>query len=162
MNDKRSRETFASATANDREIVMTRVFGASRRAVFAAFTNPELVKRWLLGPDGWSMPICEIDLRTGGSFRYVWRNDTAGHEFGLFGTYREIVPPERIVHAERYDDPSMPPGDTIVTTTFDERHGATTVTMVVSYESKKRRDEALESGMERGVVASFDRLAAML
>ncbi len=141
---------------------MTRVFAAPRRAVFAAFTNPEFVKRWLLGPDGWSMPICDIDLRPGGTLRYRWRNDAAGHEFGLVGTYREIVPPERIVHAERFDDPAMANGEAIVTTTFDELDGATTVTMVVSYESKRLRDDALASGMERGVAASFDRLAALL
>ena len=80
-------------TPGDREIVMTRVFDAPRELVFDAHTKPELVKRWLLGPDGWSMPVCEIDLRVGGAYRYVWRRDTDGTEMGMGGVYREIVPP---------------------------------------------------------------------
>jgi uncharacterized protein YndB with AHSA1/START domain len=148
-------------TPNDREIVITRVFDAPRDLVFEAFTDPELIKRWLLGPDGWSMPVCEVDLRVGGMLRYLWRNDAEGHEFGMTGVYREIVRPERIVHVEKYDE-AWYPGEALVTETFVEREGATTFTMTVTYESRAARDTALESGMERGIAASYDRLAEVL
>src|SRR6267378_5192290 len=88
----------------DREIVITRVFDAPRKLVFDAFTKPELVKQWLLGPDGWSMPVCEIDLKVGGKYRYVWRRDNDGTEMGMRGVFREIVAPERIVHTEKFDE----------------------------------------------------------
>jgi len=161
MNQAESKSKLELTTPGDREIVMARVFDKPRQLVFEAFTKPELLQRWLLGPDGWAMPICEVDLRAGGAFRYVWRNDADGREFGLIGTYREVVPPERIVHVERFDDPAMP-GDAQVTTSFVERGATTTVTMTVLYESAEVRDMALESGMDRGVSASFDRLAGIL
>ena len=148
-------------TPNDREIVMTRVFDAPRDLVFEAFTEPELIKRWLLGPEGWSMPVCEIDLRVGGTIRYLWRNEADGSEFGLTGVYREIVRPERTVHVEKYDE-AWYPGEAVVTGTFDEREGATTFTMTVTYESRAARDTALQSGMERGITASYARLADLL
>src|SRR5947199_8947203 len=92
----------------DREIVLTRVFDAPRRLVFDALTKPELVRRWLLGPPGWSMVVCEIDLKVGGAYRYVWRHDRDGSEFGMRGVYREIVPPERLVNTESFDRPWYP------------------------------------------------------
>lgn len=141
----------------DREIVMTRIFKAPRALVFDAFTKPELIARWLLGPDGWVMTVCEVDLKPGGTFHYVWRNDSEDKEFGLTGEYREIAAPARIVHAERFDQ-SWYPGDAIVTTTFVESDGMTTVTLLSSFDSREIRDGALESGMETGVAASFDRL----
>jgi uncharacterized protein YndB with AHSA1/START domain len=82
----------------DREIVMTRVFDASRERVFDAFTKPEIVKQWLLAPDGWSLAVCEIDLRVGGAFRYVWRNGADGQEFVVSGVYTEITRAARVVH----------------------------------------------------------------
>src|SRR6266566_1501711 len=85
-------------TRGDREIVITRVFDAPRSLVFEAFTKPELVKQWLLGPEGWSMPVCEIDLRVGGKYRYVWRH-VKGQEMGMGGEFREIVPTESGVAA---------------------------------------------------------------
>ena len=148
------------ATPTDREIVMTRVFDAPRRLVFDAHTKPELVKRWLLGPPGWSMPVCEIDLRVGGTYRYVWRNDQ-GTEMGMGGVYREIVPPERLVATEKFDQ-SWYPGEALDTTVLVEQDGRTTLTLTVLYESRAARDAVLESGMERGVEASYDRLAALL
>ena len=95
------------STRGEREIVMTRAFAAPRTLVFDAFTKPELVKRWLLGPDGWSLPVCEIDLRVGGTYRYVWRH-TNGQEMGMGGVYREIVVPERIVSTEKFDQSWYP------------------------------------------------------
>jgi uncharacterized protein YndB with AHSA1/START domain len=145
----------------EREIVMKRTFGAPRALVFDAFTKPELIRRWLLGPDGWTMTVCDVDLRPGGAFHYVWRNETEDREFGLNGEYREIAAPERVVHAERFDQ-SWYPGDAVVTTTFAGDSRTTAVTMTMSFDSREVRDGALESGMEKGVSASFDRLATIL
>jgi uncharacterized protein YndB with AHSA1/START domain len=145
----------------DREIVMTRVFDAPRKLVFDAFTKPELLKQWLLGPPGWSMPVCEIDLRIGGRYRYVWRRDTDGTEMGCGGVYREIVPPERLVHTEQFDNPWYP-GESLITTVLDEQRGKTTLTARMLYESRDARDGILKSGMESGVAASYDRLAELL
>src|SRR6266567_3677248 len=112
----------------EREIVMTRVFDAPRKLVFDAFAKPELLRRWLLGPPGWSMPVCEIDLRVGGAYRYVWRRDKDGTEMGMGGVYREIVAPERVVATEKFDQ-SWYPGEavgTFVLVEQDERaHGLT-------------------------------------
>jgi uncharacterized protein YndB with AHSA1/START domain len=147
-------------TPSDREIAMTRVFDAPRRLVFDAHTKPELVKRWLLGPPGWTMPVCEIDLRVGGSYRYVWHGQN-GSEMGMRGIYREIVPAERIVCTESFDDPWYE-GEAVGTTVFVERGGKTTLTTTVLYASKEVRDAVLKSPMEQGVAASFDRLADLL
>ncbi|MBD5657080.1 MAG: SRPBCC domain-containing protein, partial [Candidatus Eremiobacteraeota bacterium] len=108
MNHPKNERRLQVATPSDREIVMTRIFDASRDLVFDAFTTPEWIRRWLLGPPGWSMPICEVDLRVNGPFRYVWRNDADGTTFGVGGVYREIVRPERIVHVEKFDEPWYP------------------------------------------------------
>jgi uncharacterized protein YndB with AHSA1/START domain len=148
-------------TTNDCEIVMTRTFDAPRAAVFDAFTKPELIRRWLLGPDGWSMPVCEVDLRVDGTFHYVWRNDADGQEFGLHGTYRAISPGERIEHVGNFDQPWYP-DDSTTTTAFAEHDGSTTVTMTQRFVSRQARDVALESGMTGGVAESFDRLESVL
>lgn len=142
----------------EREIVMTRAFAAPRQLVFDAFTKPELVQRWLLGPDGWSMPVCEIILQPGGVARHRWRNDTDGREFGMHGTFREVNAPARFVRTETFDDPDMDSGEAIVDTTFVEQNGTTIVTMTITYPSRAVRDMALQSGMDRGVAASYDRL----
>jgi len=148
-------------TPSDREIAMTRVFNAPRRLVFDALTKPELVKRWLLGPPGWSMPVCEIDLRLGGKYRYVWRQDSDGTEMGMGGVYREIVKPERIVATEKFDQ-AWYPGDAVGTVRLVEQGGKTTLTQTVLYDSKETRDAVLKSPMESGVSASYDRLADVL
>jgi uncharacterized protein YndB with AHSA1/START domain len=114
-------------TQGDREIVMTRALDAPRRLVFDAFTKSELVKLWLLGPAGWSMPICEIDLRVGGAYRYVWRRDSDGSEMGMGGVYREIAAPERLVATEKFEQPWYP-GEAVGTTVLAEQGGKTTIT----------------------------------
>lgn len=144
----------------DREIVMTRVFDAPRRLVFDALTKPELVKQWLLGPPGWRMPVCEIDLKVGGAYRYVWRH-TNGKEMGMGGVYREIVPQERLVCTELFDE-AWYPGESLITTTLVEQGGKTTLTTTMRYVSQEARDAILKSGMESGVAASYDRLAELL
>ncbi len=148
-------------TRGDREIVITRAFDAPRKLVFDAFTKPALVKQWLLGPDGWSMPVCEIDLKVGGKYRYVWRRDKDGTEMGMGGVYREIVTPERIVATEKFDQ-SWYPGEAVGTFVLIEQAGKTTLTEAILYESREARDAVLKSGMEKGVVASYDRLAKLL
>lgn len=153
-------ESFKLATRGDREIVMTRDFDAPRRMVFGALTKPELVKRWLLGPPGWTMPVCEIDPRVGGAYRFQWRGPD-GTEMGTRGVCREIVPPERFVTTERFDDPWYP-GEALVTYVLDERGGITTLTLTVLYESREARDGVLKSGMEKGVAMSYDRLEQLL
>src|SRR5436309_10857145 len=132
-------------TPTDREIAMTRVFNAPRRLVFAALTRPELVKRWLLGPPGWSMPVCEIDLRVGGKYRYVWRRDSDGTDMGMGGVYREIVAPERLVATERFDQ-AWYPGEALNTLVLVEKEGRTTLTQTTRYETRAARDAGSESG----------------
>jgi len=145
----------------DREIVMMREFNAPKRMVFDALTKPELVKKWLLGRDGWSMPVCEIDLRVGGKYRYVWRRDSDGKEMGMGGVYREIVKNERIVSTELFDD-AWYPGEALLTTTFAESGGKTTMSTVILYESRGARDGVMKSDMERGVGLSYDRLEKLV
>ena len=149
------------STRGDREIVMTRQFNAPRQMVFDAFTKPDLIKRWLLGPDGWSMPVCEVDLRIGGKYRYVWRKDGGSEEMGMSGVFREIDKPVRIVNTEKFDQPWYP-GEAVDTTEFAEKANRTTVTQTVLYESKEIRDGVIKSGMESGVRRSYERLEEIL
>jgi uncharacterized protein YndB with AHSA1/START domain len=144
-------------TPTDREIVLTRVFDAPRRLVFDAFTKPELLKRWF-GPHGWTLVVCVVDLKVGGGFRFVLRGPD-GTEMGMRGVYREIVPPERSVHIESFDDY---PGESLVTTVLVEQGGKTTLTATVRHSSREVRDAVLRSGMEHGAAESYDRLAEVL
>jgi uncharacterized protein YndB with AHSA1/START domain len=152
--------TLQITTPSEREIVMSRVFEAPRSLVFDAWTKPELLKRWLGVRGGWSMVVCEVDLRVGGAYRFVWRGpDGAG--MGMGGVYREIVAPERLVATESFDDPWYP-GEAVDTTVLVEEGGKTTATTTVLYESEEIRDAVLESGMARGVAESYDMLAEYL
>jgi len=148
-------------TPSDREIAITRVFDAPRKLIFDAHTKPELVKRWLLGPPGWSMPVCEIDLRVGGKYRWVWRHDRDGTQMGIGGLYREIAAPERLVATEKFDE-AWYPGEALNTLVLVEQGGRTTLTQTMLYESREARDGVLKSGMEKGLAASYDRLAELL
>ena len=159
MTSPETKHKLEVTTPSEREIVMTRTLAAPREVVFDAFTKPELLKRWLLGPDGWSMPVCDVDLKTGGAFRYEWRNNADGMQFGISGVFRDVVRPERTVHLETMDGR---PGEVLVTTTFVEQDGLTFVTMTQLFSSAEVRDMALESGMATGVAKSYDRLAEML
>lgn len=149
--------TLQVTTPSDREVVMTRVFDASRQMVFDAFTKPELLKRWF-GPRGWSLVECEVDLRVGGGFRFVMRGPD-GRDMGMRGVYREIAAPDRSVHVESFDDF---PGESVVTAVMTENAGKTTLTATVLYESKEIRDAVLKSGMEHGAAESYDKLAEAL
>lgn len=147
-------------TPTDRTVTLTRVFDSPRSRVFDCYTKPELVRRWLLGPPGWTFLVCEIDLRVGGSYRYVWQN-TDGASMGMRGVYREIVPPERIVDAQLFDE-DWTGGETIGTVLLVEQSGKTTVTTTIAYASTQARDAALRTGMAEGMGAGFDRLAEYL
>src|SRR5271170_6887198 len=147
-------ETLQVTTPSDREIAMTRVFHAPRHLVWEALTKPELIRQWMLGPPGWTMPVCEMNLKVGGINRIVWRN-ADGREMGMRTVNREIVPPERLVAVEQFDQ-AWYPGEGVVTQVLAEDAGKTTLTMTVRYESQEARDIALKSIMERGVAASFD------
>jgi uncharacterized protein YndB with AHSA1/START domain len=147
-------------TPSERDVVMTREFAASRGMVFDALTKPELVRRWLLGPPGWTMPVCDIDLRVGGTYRYVWRN-ADGREMGMGGTFKEMVRPSRLVATESYDD-HWTGGETLVTTELVETRGTTTVSTTVRYATREARDAALKMGATKGLEASYVRLDELL
>ena len=147
-------------TPSDREIAMTRVFDAPRGLVFEAYTKPELLKRWLGVHNGWTLDVCEIDLQVGGAYRYVWRRPGVP-EMGMGGVYLEVVPPRRIVATEKFDQ-SWYEGEAVGTVTFDEKDGKTTLILTVRYASKDVRDAVLQSPMEQGVAAGFDKLAEVL
>jgi uncharacterized protein YndB with AHSA1/START domain len=153
--------TFTISARGDREIVVTRKFDAPRELVFDAYTKPELVRRWLLGPDGWSMPVCEIDLRAGGKYRYVWKQDNGGQEMGMGGVYREVVWPERFVATEVFDE-AWYPGQAVDTIVFTEHAGKTTMTQTILYDSRETRDAVLKSPMQKGMAMSYDRLEGFL
>ncbi len=144
-------------TPSDREIVLTRVFDAPRRLVFDAFSKAELLKRWF-GPRGWSLVVCDVDFKVGGGFRFVLRGPD-GQEMGMRGVYKEIVPPERSVHMESFDDY---PGESRVTAVLVEQGGKTTLTATILYPSREVRDIVLKSGMEHGAAESYDKLAELL
>ncbi|KOV79864.1 SRPBCC family protein [Nocardia sp. NRRL S-836] len=146
--------TTPSAT----EITMTREFDAPAALVWEAFTTPALVRQWLLGPDGWEMPICEIDLTAGGKWRYGWAQPDGSEAFEMHGEYLELDPPSRIVHTEHFED--NPP--VVVTTTFTEVDGRTTMSATMRLESQEARDAVLATGMSEGAGRSYERLNELL
>jgi uncharacterized protein YndB with AHSA1/START domain len=153
-----SSPTTTLTLPSDRELVITRTFDAPRRLVFEAMTTPEHVRHWY-GPRRLTMTVCEIDLRVGGSWRYVVR-DPDGNELGFSGVYREIVPPARMVTTEGFE--GMPGHEHIATLTLDEHHGRTTLTNTLLYQSVEDRDGHIQSGMEPGMRETLDRLAELL
>ena len=149
---------------NDLDVVVVRAFNAPRTLVFDAWTKPALIQRWMLGPPGWTMPVCEMDVRPGGKFKWRWRSDENGAEFGFTGEFREVVRPSRIVHIERYEpgDVGGEMGEALVTSELTEKNGVTTQTMTIHYESKTVRDAALKTGMTDGMEMSFQKLDEVL
>lgn len=149
---------------NDRDVVVVRTFNAPRELVFEAWTQPALVQRWLLGPPGWTMPVCEMDVRPGGKYRWRWRSEENGAEFGFSGEFREVVRPSRIVHVERYEpgDVGGEMGEALVTSELTEKDGVTTHKMTISYPSKEVRDAALKTGMTDGMEQSYEKLDELL
>jgi uncharacterized protein YndB with AHSA1/START domain len=151
---------------NDSQVKVIRSFKAPRALVFRAFTEPDLVQRWLLGPPGWTMPVCEMDVRVGGRYRWRWQSDDKKQEFGFTGTFREVQPPSKIVHTEAFDPGSVggpyPGAEAIVTATFVEEGGITTMTTVIDFGSKDARDAAMSTGMTGGMEQSYQLLDRLL
>lgn len=148
-------ESFTVTTPSDCEIRMTRLFDAHRHLVFEAMTRPQHIKRWwgCLG-EGYSVPVCEVDLRVGGAWRFVSRHPKG--EAVFYGEYREITPPSRLVFTEIFEP--FPESVSVVTTEFTEEGGKTRMTATVRYPSLDVRDMVLGTGMAKGAGISYDRL----
>lgn len=152
-----AREKLEVTLPNDTDLVVTRSFAAPAALMFDCHTKPELVKRWLLGPDGWSLPICEIDLRPGGKIRYVWRKP-GSPDLHLSGEFREVDRPRRTVHVERFDEEWAHGEESLVTTVFEEKAGRTLMTMTIRFRTREVREMAMATGMTEGMNISYDRL----
>ncbi len=150
---------LAVTLPSDTQIQVVREFDAPAELVFRAWFDPALVRRWLLGPPGWSMPTCEIDGRVGGAYRFVWAN-TDGRMMAMGGTYKEIDKPVRWVATERFDE-AWYEGEALVRSQLAEAGGKTTHTMLITYETKDGRDMALQTGMSDGMEAGYQRLDAI-
>ncbi|MEM9553187.1 MAG: SRPBCC family protein [Acidobacteriota bacterium] len=137
----------------DLEIVVVRHFDAPRDLVFDAWTRPDLLRQWLGVHNGWTMPRCEVDLRIGGSYRYVWHGP-GGEVMGVRGEFRDIVAPERIVCTEAFDE-SWYSGGALITNKFEETPDGTRCRLTIRYESEAARDGVLASPMEQGMEAGF-------
>jgi uncharacterized protein YndB with AHSA1/START domain len=147
-------------TEGDTQIVVTRRFAAPPAAVYRAHTEPELIQKWLLGPEGWTMPVCINEARPGGKIRYEWTNGK-GHGFHLTGEYVELEPYSRIVHVERMHLPEVTP-DNRVETRFEPDGEGTLMTMRMTLPDAKTRAAMLATGMEHGMEASYVRLEATI
>lgn len=148
------------STPSELEILMTREFDAPRHLVYEAMTQPELLKRWFFGPDGWSLHECDIDMRVGGAYRYVWKGPE-GELMASGGVIRELTPPERWVVTEKFEDPWFP-GESLVTMLWNEQGAGTAFSLTMLFQTKEARDGALQSGMETGLAAGYDRLEKIL
>jgi uncharacterized protein YndB with AHSA1/START domain len=158
--DARVNKTLKITTPSDLEIAMMREFDAPRHLVFDAMTRPEHVRRWF-GCDAFTLPICEIDLRVGGAYRFVMRSPD-GSESTLQGVYREVVRPGRVVFVERILMPGFTSPEYQVTSSFDDIGGGTRLTTTILHGSKENRDGHLNSGIEKGVAPAYDRLAELV
>jgi uncharacterized protein YndB with AHSA1/START domain len=155
VGNARNSDSFTVTTPSEQEIRMTRLFDAPRQLVFDAMTKPEHVKQWWgrLG-EGYSVPVCEIDLRVGGRWRFVNRHPRG--EVAFYGEYREVTPPSRIVFTEIFEQ--FPDSVSVVTTDLTEEDGSTRLTVTVRYPSTEILDMVLASGMARGAGLSYKRL----
>jgi uncharacterized protein YndB with AHSA1/START domain len=151
-------DAFSATMPSDRELTFTRVFNAPRRRVFDAWTKPEHLVRWY-GCHSSSLIVCEVDLRVGGTYRFVARM-TDGTEHALSGSYRDIAPPERLVFTQRFNDD--PDKEALVAIQLDERNRKTTMTMTALYRSAEDRQAVLDIGVDRGTAEALERLAALL
>ncbi len=145
-------------TPSDREVVVTRSFDAPRELVWKAYTKPEHITQWMLGPPGWTMPVCELELRPGAPYRFAWRKDDGG-EMEITGVVKEVQPPERLVITESWG------GDwpyALNTIEFSEEDGRTTLSTTIVYPTKDARDAALGTGMTDGMSVSYDHLEELL
>lgn len=151
----------------DREVRVIRTFKAPRQLVWDAHTRPELMQKWCFGYSGWSLPICEMDVREGGKYRWRWRSDEGGKEFGFFGTFSEVKAPSKLAHDQYFDpgdmDYAMPAGDPcLITLELSEANGVTTLCNTMTFVSKEARDSAVSTGMTDGMEVGYVRIDEML
>ncbi len=155
---------------SDTEVQVTRSFQAPRRLVWQAHTDPKLIPRWMSGMPGWSMPVCEMDVRPGGKYRWHWRSDEGGQGFGFFGEFKEVDAPAKLTQEEYFDPGNAGDitGDMPVNTPsmnrtiFTEKSGVTTVVVLIDYGSKTARDAAVSTGMTDGMEISYTSLDTLL
>lgn len=153
--------TMTVTLSGDRAVVMTREFDAPRQMVWDAMSKPELIRKWMLGPPGWTMTVCDDDARVGGTFVWSWRGP-AGEELTIRGVNHEIVPPERGVRTEVMEMGGAPLGEQHATLVLKEVGQKTQMTLTLVYASPEARAGALGSGMEHGMNAGYERLDALL
>jgi len=155
-------ETAQVSLPGDTQVSVKRAFRAPRELVWEAYTTPELMRRWLTGMPGWTMTVCEMDVRAGGTFRWRWRSDEDGKEFGFHGEYLEVDAPARIRNTEAFDPGdvggSMGAEPALITVTLEEQDGWTVMTTLIEYDSRASRDEALATGMTDGMELSYQNL----
>jgi uncharacterized protein YndB with AHSA1/START domain len=160
-------------TPTDLEIVMTREFDAPRQLVWDAMTRPELIRRWMFTPPGWTWAVCEMDVRVGGKFRWAWNGPDGKISLTIWGEHREVKPPSRIVHTERMEmgpaggdcgsaGESTSCWELLATLELTEESGRTRLRMTLLCPSKEARDAAVASGMEHGMAAGYNALDAFL
>ena len=150
---------------NETTVRVERTFDAPAALVWRAYTEPALIQRWMLGHPGWTMPVCEMDLRVGGTYRWRWRNDADGKEFGFHGEFQELVQHKKIVNTEFFDPGNlgMDMGQgALNSTSFSEVRGKTTLVQLIQYKSQQDRDAALATGMTDGMEVSYKILDALL
>lgn len=151
---------------SDTEVLVERSFDAQARIVWRAYVEPELMRRWCGSTPGWSMPVCEMDMRIGGQYQWCWRNDENGMEFGFNGDVLEVVQHERIVHTQIFDPGNMGIAmggkPSVITVTFNEIDGITTVATNIKYASQADRDQALSTGMTDGMEMNYKKLDEVL
>lgn len=164
------------STPSDTEVLVKRSFEAPVNLVWRAYMEPDLMRRWCSGMPGWSMPTCEMDMRVGGQYRWRWRSDEGGQEFGFTGEVLEVVPHAKIVHTQIYDPgdlggtcssgadipDSMGSEPSIITVTFEETKGITNVSTTIRFASKADRDAAMSTGMTDGMEMSYQQLDGVL
>lgn len=154
------------STPSDKEVLVTRSFDSPVDLVWQAYTEPALMKRWLIGPPGWCMPVCDMDLRVGGKYRWRWRNDAEGTEFGFDGEFLEVVDQSKIVHTQRFIagnlNESMGQEGSIVSVSLQEANGITTAVTSIQYATKEDRDAAFSTGMTEGMEMSYQALDKVL
>lgn len=146
---------------SDTEVLVRRAFAAPPELVWKAHVTPALIQRWMVGSPGWTMPVCEMDVRVGGKYRWRWRNNEDGKEFGFYGEFTEVTPTRRLAHIE-YFDPGDVGGDmgngADIVTTFEEIDGGTLLTSRMDFRTKQARDAAMSTGMTDGMEMSYAKL----
>ena len=148
--------------SGETDLVVTRRFNAPPQAVYDAHMDVEKLRRWMLGPEGWTMPSCELDPREGGAFAYTWEDSASGERFTIRGQFIRLDPPNRIEHVEAMEMPGMTTPESRVVTEFAPDDAGTLMTMTIIYDSAESREGAVASGMEEGMAWSYDNLDRMV